>query len=963
MLARGSEWRRWDLHVHTPETAMNDQFGSWDEYLQEIEDHPDVKVIGVTDYLTITNYSKLKRYKEDGRLGNIDLLIPNIEFRLAPPSNRATAVNIHLLISPEELEHEEQINDALRRLTFEYNRATYSCTLSSLIRLGKAINNSIVDDKVALEKGAGKFKVDFTKFKEWYRSELWLNRNSLVAVAAGDDGLSGFSYDGGWSAHREEITRFSHIIFSGQPKEREYWLGKSKPEYKEHIDRLGGLKPCVHGSDAHSIERLFNPDMDRYCWIKADTTFEGLRQILYEPENRVYIGPTPPIYHDDARIIRSVKISNADEWLDDVEIPLNSDLVSIIGQKGSGKSALAELIAYAAGSWKANEPSSFLRRAEDYLSGTQIDIKWAGGTADSVVLLNDTTEEEKVRYLSQNFVERLCAEDALGLDLVKEIESVIFSHLDPSDTMNASSFDELRSIKTNGIQSEGQRLKNEVYRLMQEEFNLRINASRLDEKKTRIKTLATEHNGLQKQLLITNSEEEALVDRELQEKYRVLHQKQQEIAQCQKILQKISDLRTHIRGFNAQISKFYSELHSQLSEVGLSDVDIENFKPVFSGDVEGPLASRENYLKNTIDNILGSATNPSQETVYKLKMDIQNLENQKTADKARQKKIRITQTRIVEIDTEIERIQAEIDHIEGPEKERIDAARDEFRTAYSEYFKNLKREQDALEHLYTPVTENLQGENALSHEKLLEFSIRWIADVNKWMKKGADLFDQRKNVPYGSIDAMTKAARDILGPAWTSGDFTRVIPALDKFLQEFKKDEYKRPGNYLRSGVTHMDLFQWLYGVDHISLSYGLKYNGTELENLSPGTKGIVLLILYLGIDQSDTRPLIVDQPDENLDNESIFDLLMGYFRTAKQRRQVILISHNPNLVVNSDSEQIIVAHAERRNQGLPHMQYVSGALEDTGSNGDGIRQRVCRILEGGEIAFLHREKRYALGK
>ena len=159
------------------------------------------------------------------------------------------------------------------------------------------------------------------------------------------------------------------------------------------------------------------------------------------------------------------------------------------------------------------------------------------------------------------------------------------------------------------------------------------------------------------------------------------------------------------------------------------------------------------------------------------------------------------------------------------------------------------------------------------------------------------------------------------------------------------------------------DVFEWLYEVDHVCLSYGLKYNGVELENLSPGTKGIVLLILYLGMDIADTRPLIVDQPDENLDNESIYELLTTYFKSAKTRRQIILITHNPNLVVNADSEQIIVATAARRDNGLPHITYQSGALENNTPDDQGIRQQVCRILEGGSEAFLKRERRYALGQ
>jgi hypothetical protein len=169
------------------------------------------------------------------------------------------------------------------------------------------------------------------------------------------------------------------------------------------------------------------------------------------------------------------------------------------------------------------------------------------------------------------------------------------------------------------------------------------------------------------------------------------------------------------------------------------------------------------------------------------------------------------------------------------------------------------------------------------------------------------------------------------------------------------------PSSYLRTDVTFEDLLQWLYEADHIHLNYGLKYNGVELEKLSPGTKGIVLLILYLGIDIDDTRPLIVDQPDENLDNESIYALLTAYFKAAKNRRQIILITHNPNLIVNGDSEQIIIATAERRADGLPHIVYRAGALENTREDGTGIREQVCRILEGGTDAFRKRERRYSL--
>ncbi|WP_421708591.1 AAA family ATPase [Algihabitans sp.] len=291
---------------------------------------------------------------------------------------------------------------------------------------------------------------------------------------------------------------------------------------------------------------------------------------------------------------------------------------------------------------------------------------------------------------------------------------------------------------------------------------------------------------------------------------------------------------------------------------------------------------------------------------------------------------------------------------------RLAAARLERLDAYVGYFANLGQEQETLEELYAPVSARLTGETAAEQEQDLEFSIRWEANLDEWLERGGALFDQRRAIPYGTMDGLAQAARKILEPAWISGHPERIRPAMEVFLAEFRKADLP-PKNYMRSGVTVQDVFEWLYEVEHVRLSYGPKYNGVDLEKLSPGTTGIVLLILYLGVDVADTRPLIVDQPDENLDNESIYELLTAYFKTAKKRRQIILITHNPNLVVNADSEQVLVAAAEPRDNGLPHITYESGALENNTPEDRGIRQQVCRILEGGSYAFRKRERRYAL--
>jgi energy-coupling factor transporter ATP-binding protein EcfA2 len=959
MYPKGSEWGRWDIHVHTPDTILENRFGTWDEYLAVIEAQRDVRVVGVTDYLSIANYSKLKLFKQAGRIANIDLLIPNIEFRIAPPTERATAVNIHLLISPDDPQHEREILNALGRLNWEYAGRRYSCTPEQLIALGKAFDTTLREDHAALRVGVTQFKVDFTAFRNWYSGEPWLRENSLVAVSAGNDGLSGIRRDGAWAALRDEITRFSQVLFSGRPGEREFWLGLGSAEDQETVRRLGGARPCLHGSDAHEIAKLFRPDHDRFCWIKADPTFEGLKQVLYEPGDRVYIGPTPPVYHDEARVIRSITLSDTNEWFDEVEIPLNGGLVSIIGQKGSGKSALAELLAYAAGSWEVQESGSFLRRAGAHLDGMRIKLLWANDAHSDEQIGGEQSDAQEVRYLSQKFVEHLCSEDQIGTELVQEIERVIFSCIDPTDTLNASSFEELRAVRTEAIKEEGNRLRDDIVRLIREECDLRDNAKKLSDKKTRITTLTTEKNNLARQMPQAASAEEARIQADLQTKRAELTAAQQAVAIDKQKLQKISDIRSRITAFTAQMARFSSEMESMLNAAGIPDSERTPFRPAFSGDTEPPLVRRAAALQQSVAQREGVGQNPMQGTIRWLDAQIKNLMQRESADKARQKRISDIQTRVAQIVAEIEKIKNEIAQIEGPEKTRMAEAYAERMDAYFSYFQNLKSEQQILEDLYAPMKAQLAAGGA-AQEQDLEFSIRWEANLAQWVERGIGLFDQRKTIPYGTMQGLTQAANRILVPAWTSGNPDTIKPAMEEFLNEFRRRDLP-PSNYLRSDATVHDLLQWLYEVDHIRLTYGLKYNGVPLENLSPGTKGIVLLILYLGLDVTDTRPLIVDQPDENLDNESIYSLLTVYFKKAKARRQVILITHNPNLVVNADSEQIIIARCARRANGLPRITYRAGSIENAAPEDCGIRQQVCRILEGGSDAFLKRERRYSL--
>ena len=135
------------------------------------------------------------------------------------------------------------------------------------------------------------------------------------------------------------------------------------------------------------------------------------------------------------------------------------------------------------------------------------------------------------------------------------------------------------------------------------------------------------------------------------------------------------------------------------------------------------------------------------------------------------------------------------------------------------------------------------------------------------------------------------------------------------------------------------------------------------------GKKSFVLLKLLIELDNSKC-PILLDQPEDDLDNRSIYDDLVSFIRTKKKDRQIIIATHNPNLVVAADAEQVIVANqngdkAPNRNY---KFEYASGALENTFLDSSeniptlekqGIQEHVCDILEGGKLAFEKRKNKY----
>jgi hypothetical protein len=958
---RGSEWRRWDPHLHAPGTALNDGFDTgWDGYIKAVEDAGvSVAALGITDYASIRTYKAFKAHRDAGQMKNILFAFPNIEFRITPLTKEGKGINIHLLIDSKDPKHVVWIDEALQRLSISRYKQNISCTEAGLTLLGSLHNSQLANaEDAAYREGVNQFKVDFEVFRDWYRKETWLSSNSLVALAPGsNDGASGL-IDSGYLSTRRDIYAFSNIIFSGNPTERDAWLGKGsiKPE---EFPQLGGHKPTIHGCDAHQLVDVFNPKEKRFCWIKADPTFEGLRQVMYEPEDRVWIGETCPGTHETRSAIDAVTVSNSSGWFeDDRSIPLNSGMVTIIGLKGSGKTAFADFLAFACGQ-PIDPENSFISRAGEHISALQMLLQWTDGSAEAASVPDSPGGGlgQSVRYLSQKFVDRLCSGDTLSTELQQEVESVIFHHLSVDDQMGCDDFAELRQFRTDGIRESRTDLRVQVQARSQ-------HISELEERRAAILTKSTRRAQLPQLIAhllqgLPKVDDQATSAKlvELEKLRQRLAKATQSVGTAKQSKQLVLDIERKISSKIQDVAVFWSAIASSLKQLGFTDSDVATLAPSWKAHPE-VFRGRAAMIDGLIKALEGGTTaTPGADSVAVLSAAITKAEADLKLDKAKKDKVLAIQKEHQKLLEEKRKLDAEFNWVEKNYKAERQDAQQLRMDGYLSYFDLLKEERDVLEELYAPLRKTLGSHG--TQERKLDVVCRVEVDSGAWIARGAELFDLRKTGTF-RYDQIEEIASKELTKAWLSCDKAAIRISLEKCVSLIKESDVLR--SQLRSVFKPSDVAEWLFSVDHIDVSHGIQYENKDLRLLSPGTKGIVLLILYLAVDRFDNRPLIVDQPDENLDNQSTYEILRGYFREAKKRRQIIIITHNPNLVVNTDAEQVIVAESSLRSNGLPTISYSYGSLESIVADGplqSTIREAVCLIMEGGKDAFRNRENRY----
>lgn len=983
-ISRGSEWHRWDPHVHAPGTTLNDQFGStdpWELYLTNIETRsPAIEAVGVTDYYLTDTYEEFVRQKANGRLSGVTLIFPNIELRLDVAS-KLSFVNIHLLVSPEDQNHVDEVKRILKRLQFGAHNDRFDCTREELIKLGRRADPSITDDRAALRYGATQFKVNFGQLRAVINESEWAKNNILIAVAGGTgDGTSGLRQAADATV-RQEIEKFAHIIFSSSPKQREFWLGQRALDVEGLRQRYDGCKPCLHGSDAHDSNSAGQPTDNRYSWIKGALVFDSLRQACIDPEGRAYVGEQPIRSAMPSQVISHISVANA-EWAITSEIPLNPGLVAIIGARGSGKTALADMIAAGCDAisplgWQADENGSpsFLTRARRLIGDATTTLAWGGGSTVTRALngtdANGHLSFPRARYLSQQFVEELCSAKGVSDGLVDEIERVIFESHSQEDREWTIDFAQLRDQKTARYQQARLR-ESEAISDISDRIAIEFEKERLPATLTtqvaQKRKLITDYTNDRAKLVVKGTEAHVARHTQLSEAAQKLRNKIQKIGNQRRTFIAMQDELRSMRATGAP--EILRQAQSRHSNSGLDDKKWDEFLLVYKGDVDKSLTGYIAWADSEVIRLNGVPPPPGDPKIALVSADsdlsalqlapivaeMKRLETLFNADKLIRDQYAALTTRIDQENSALQNLVVQLTDAQGAlaRRKSLQTERDD---SYGRVFEAIINEQSALAALYGPLMARLAASSGTL--KKLSFSVRRVADVQSWgLIAEEQLLDRRKAGAFYGRGSLIEVATEELKPAWETGSATQVQAAMTAFMGRYLKDLLSH-APYAQTQQAEFRTWSkqfahWLFSTDHIAVRYEISYDGVDIRKLSPGTRGIVLLLLYLALDDSDDRPLIIDQPEENLDPKSVFDELVSLFIAAKSKRQVIMVTHNANLVINTDADQIIVAEAGQHPLGgLPPISYSAGGLEDAS-----IRRSVCEILEGGEAAFRERARR-----
>lgn len=980
----GSQWKKWNFHIHTKGTNKNDQFSS-----STIEDffhtfykkayENQISAIGITDYFSIDRYLDAIEYTKhiDSKLDaegkplfdsdQVEFirdifLFPNVELRMLPSTDKGRLINIHCLFNPEYVTDLE--NDFFSHIE---NQDKIKMNRYGITNYGKSLDTSITDDKKQYEKGIENFVIDLKSLKELISTNKKFRDNTLLVVSnSNNDGASGTQkhYDlfenekGSLDGLRKSIYFISDAIFSANPKDIKYFVGKKsegtdgynddvyKTEVEEVLLNRGSLKPCIIGCDAHKEDDLFF----KFTWIKGDLNFEGLRQICFEPEQRVKIQEDKPDFKEEKLLIEKVKFISPNNVFSTAPIYLNPNLNVIIGGKSSGKSILLFSIAKTLSADETvlkNENGSYKYDLNEIEDGFDFEITTKGGFSQR---LNRNADENsilpQIKYIPQNYLVKL-AEPELnkkGKSLNKIVRDLIIEddeskELYQSFLNKVTQNDKLRNSQIDSYFEAQKEIQN-----LEEELKTKSNKSVLEKN---IETNTEKLEELNKSSGLTP---------EQVEEYKALQSKQEE---NKGQLQKFREDFSAIENFNQDLAQVLKNLKQKKNSL-VENLQLQEIKDYYQS-IYIPIDSLlEEVVK--IEKSLEVETNEEGKRVFKEEKG--KFQEVLTVISDEGKKLRDAIQPFLKDDQIKKAIEALNQSISSDKKALLDI--ENLNKKIQDKKKQLNDSKEEIFKIY----ENSYQEYIAIIDVLKNRTIELEKDGLKILGKAQFHYNKLRKGILDVSDGRSASYRqyNILEENKKSTDeaiFTDIFQQIKTLFENIISGEY-----VLNSRASIPNTIKILMD-DYFFDYWEITYKNDKLGEMSTGKASFVILMLIIGLSKS-KAPILIDQPEDNLDNRSITADLVNYLRNKKLERQIIVVTHNANIVVNADAENVIVANQKGQNDdktsSLFKFDYINGSIENSFDKlsdetdllkSVGIRQHIADIVEGGKDAFIKREKKY----
>lgn len=1019
----GSIWQRWDLHVHTPasfhwqgkkfQECTSDEQERFCKDIVDRMNEVDACAFAIMDYWTFDGYLAVRAYIDQNPGIAKKRIFPGMEIRLEASTDYR--LNAHVLLNDEL--PVESFSAFTMHLKFSGPHSRPP-TRPNFIELGRSYDAS----KLREHGFAVGDKDDESKILQLGMMTAEISRDSLrdaISVVGEDHCLFILPYDTSdgvedldWKCHPYSdsmLMKWADCFETRKQVHVDLFLGKGHPNKPQvgidFIDNLGGHpKPVFSGSDAHSLAKYAVYPSNRVTWLKAQPTFKGLRQICCEPALRCHIGDRPAkLQHVDqnaTKYIKSLKLTKVEgspleeHWFDGCEIELNPGLIAIIGNKGSGKSALADILALAGNSHCSK--MEFLNEDRFRSSGNKAQqflatITWADGTQADVNLgrSTDSREPERIRYLPQHFIEDLCNEIATGneTNFGKELRKVIFSHVPPERQLGRGSLDELleylieaRREAFSQTQQSLRTLNETILRNEQE-----ISDDTLKSYRTALALKQSELEAIDKAPLdIVEKPQDDPDDEqtkktivEIGEKRKLLEnlQAQQAASATERLevvaeLASLSRLTGHLDNFVNSYKTFVEEHNEEFADAGFSINDIIsltiNRVPLTEASSQGQ--SRLSELKTLLEGKEATETEPEVKGINSAVAEhaaaIEKLQDGLNApQKAYQAFLKEVASRnarkavILGVPEKPETIEYYGERIKRATEfipEELEKLREERRALVRKLHAELLAIRDTYGELYAPVQQIASNAATSAHSLQLEFDAS-VASTG-FEENFLDFIHRgKKGNFYGEFESKAVVRSLLRGHDFNDTEsviaFTNAVMLLLTSVERDGTTEVVTIASQLREKKKLSDLYDYVFGLSYLEIRYNLRLGGKDISQLSPGEKGALLLVFYLLLDREEI-PIIIDQPEHNLDNESVVRLLVDCIRKARARRQVMIVTHNPNLAVYCDADQIICCNIDKADG--HRINYSTGAIEDYDINSFAVN-----VLEGTYPAFDNRRRKW----